>query len=66
MLCEVKRIKFKSSELAAKIDVKTFQAWEKGTITTEEAAERIRKNNNLEKLEPGEFAQVAFKFGYWR
>ena len=60
------KIKFKRSELAAKIDVETFQAWEKGTITTEEAAERIKNNNNLRELKQHEFVKVAFNLGYWR
>ena len=65
-LCGVKRIKFKSSRRVAKIDIETFQAWERGNITAEEAAERIRKNNNLKELEAYDFVQVAFDLGYWR
>lgn len=59
-------IRFKHSESAAIADIATFARWEDGSITTDQAIEKIKKHNELTSLTEEEFIQEAKDLGFKR
>ena len=46
------------------VDCRAFRDWERGFLTAVDAAEIIRKNNDLESLSIDEFITTAISLGY--
>ena len=59
-------IRFKHTEYAATADRATFARWEDGSITTDQAVEKIKKHNELTSLTEEEFIQEANDLGFKR
>ena len=45
-------------------DCKIFRHWECGMLSAEEAAEKMRVNNELEELSAESFVETAISLGY--
>lgn len=59
-------IRFKHSDSAAIADRATFARWEDGSITTDQAIEKIKKHNELTSLTEEEFIKEANDLGFKR
>lgn len=57
------------SENSANRDVATFNNWKNGFITTEEAINEFKINNNIDskvRISPAEFTMWLYSLGYGR
>ncbi len=59
-------MKFKSSEMVANRDRTILFDWEKGYISTEEAAKLLSENNGQPVLTEDQFTRLAARLGYVR
>ena len=59
-------IRFKHSDSAATADRATFARWEDGSITTDQAVQKIKKHNELTSLTEEEFVKEANDLGFKR
>ena len=61
-------IKFKHDDTESwsivSVDCRAFRDWERGFLTAVDAAEIIRKNNDLPSLDVYEFITTALSLGY--
>ena len=61
-------IKFKHDDTESwsivSVDCRAFRDWERGVITAVDAAEIVRKNNDLPTLSVYDFVSTALELGY--